>query len=276
LAYLPEVQAKLQRADELIEEIRQGLIPYLDSKNFFVETTQVEANVWELTVRMESQPPLKFGVMVGEVVHDLRSSLDGAMYQLLKTTYPIKFNDMSSRAKSKICFPVLDNEGEYTKRKWDSNLSDGTLVEDLIAVQPFRNLEFASNFGEKQLLLDTTPLRELHSLWNSDKHRQLHVLEGGLDMLALGLNADESAEWKMIDPPPWVDGSKPFQIVYKNGAPKEELNLTDSFAIGLPSDVRPLQVYPVIEKLKALRNHVEHYHSILAHWSATKGDSATA
>lgn len=270
MTYLPEVLAKLHRADSLIEELRQELAPYLSTENFFVEKNKIEANVWELTVRMHSQPPLIIGAKIGDVIHNLRSSLDVAMYLSLESVFPQKFNLLTEYQKGKIYFPIFDLEEKYRNSVWSANLSDEQLLSGLSAVQPFRNLEFASNDGEKQLILGAAPLRELHYLWNQDKHRGVHLVVGGLDMLALGLNADESAEWKIIDPPPWVDGSKPFQIVYKDGGPIEILNLTDSFAIGLPSDVRPLQVYPVIEKLKALRNHVEYCHSLLAHWCATR------
>jgi hypothetical protein len=270
LAYLPEVEAKLFRADSLIEELREELEPYLSTKNFFVEKTKIEPNIWELTLRMHSQPPMIIGAKIGDVVHNLRSSLDVAMYLSLESVFQMKFSQLTDYEKKNICFPIFDNEDRYRDSAWSSNLADEPLLNGLSEIQPFRNLEFAGNDAERQLMLNTAPLRELHSLWNQDKHRGVHLVVGGLDMLALGLNADESAEWKMIDPPPWVDGSKPFQILYKNAGPQETLNLTDSFAIGLPSDVRPLQVYPVIDKLKWLRNHVEFYHSILAHWCATR------
>ena len=268
--YLAEVEAKLQRADSLIDELRQELEPYLSTENFFVEKNQIEANVWELTVRMHSQPPLIIGAKIGEVIHNLRSSLDVAVYLSLEMVFPKEFSLLTEFKKGKICFPVFNDEEKYNDSVWSANLADEQLLSGLSVVQPFKNLEFASNEAEKQLMMDSAPLRELSSLWNQDKHRGVHLVVGGLDMLALGLNSDELAEWKLVDPPPWVDGSKPFHIVYKNAAPKEELNLTDSFAIGLPSDVRPLQVYPVIEKLKALRNHVEYYQSILAHWCAMR------
>lgn len=273
MQYLPEVQAKLQRADVLIGELRQGLAAFLDSDNFFVEKVKIEENVWELIVRMNSQPPLVHGVMAGEVVHNLRSSLDIGLFLLLESAVPIKFDELSEEEKKNICFPVFDVEVKYRKSVWSAKLADEQLINDLTSVQPFKNLEFATNEIEKQLMIDTTPLKELHSLWNLDKHRGVHLVVGGLDMLALGLGADELAEWKVIDPPPWKDGSKPFRITYTNEQPPSNLNLSENFAIGLVSDVTPLHVYSVVDKLSALKSQVEYCHFILQRWYESRDAS---
>jgi len=266
LRFIAEVEVKLERANTLIEELEQSLKPFLGDENFFVEKLKIDEYVWDLVIRMKSQPPLKFGVMIGEIVHNLRSSLDVGLFQLLELAFPVEFSSLNDKERGKISFPVYKNELNFQKSNWSASLADEQLLSDLATVQPFRNLKFASNDDEKKLIIETTPLQELHSLWNKDKHRGIHLVVGGLDMLALSLEDNDSVEWQVIDPPPWVDGSKPFRIIYNTDAHKDRLILSEAFAVGLPSDVRPLQVYPVVEKLKALVKHVEYCHFLMVRW----------
>jgi len=266
MEYLPQVKAKLHRAVSLIEQLKVEIDVHLHSENFFIEKDLAGTDTWQLTVRMRTQPPMELGVMVGEVIHDLRSSLDIALSSYLEIAFPNEFERLKPRVRNKIKFPVADTEASYLDTKWHANLGDDQLLQDLRTVQPFQNLQYAEADVDKEIYLSANPLHQLQQLWNKDKHRGINLVVGGLHMLMLGLDAGQESEWKLLDRQPWVDGSKAFLIRVKSESAVLDLNLTESFAIGLESDIRPLNIYPVVDKLKALYGHVEHCHWVLSRW----------
>ena len=94
MRHIPEAKVKLDRAKKLIDELKLLLEPFLSSENFYVEKLKIDGNIWELVIRMKLQPPLEFGAMVGEIVHNLRSSLDVGLFQLLSLAFPMEFSSL--------------------------------------------------------------------------------------------------------------------------------------------------------------------------------------
>jgi hypothetical protein len=117
--------------------------------------------------------PYRWGAIIGEIVHDLRSALDNLVCQLVALN--------GGRADVGHTFPVLAKEpangfAAQTRRQWTDargrqrhgplwGLSNAALA-IIEAAQPFRRA-------------DGLLLQRLHALWNLDKHRDLapiHVI----------------------------------------------------------------------------------------------------
>jgi hypothetical protein len=98
-------------------------------------------------------PNREWGVLVGEVVHNLRSALDQAVYAA--SASPSRVNE----------FPVCRNPDDWNKRS--SKLLKGVppaAVKIIRSAQPFQQRDVERH----EFLL-------LHGMWNHDKHRLLHT-----------------------------------------------------------------------------------------------------
>lgn len=266
MTYIPQVEAKISRAIELIGELDVVCNRYINVQDFYIEQILVEPNKWDLVLRMHENPPLRLGILVGDVVHNLRSSLDIGLYHYLRVANPDSFSGLSNWALRGINFPIYDSDEDFSREKWHGGMAEAQLLLDLREVQPFRNLELFESVTENTNIIESSPLWQLQRLWNTDKHRGINLVVGGLDMLALGLEEGQESIWIQRDAPPWIDGSKIFTLEVKSGAEVPTLNLSETFAIGLESDVKPLQIYPIVSKLQAFLGKTQHCHWVLQRW----------
>ncbi len=261
-----QVQAKLKRATQLIAELKNECAEFLNPKDFYIERVPVDSNKWDLILRMNEHVPLNMGILVGDIVHNLMSSLDIALFYYLDKSNPVGFSNLKEGQLRKINFPIFKDDLKFHESKWHGGLAEEQLLKDLYELQPFRSLEYAESEDEKPRYLATSPLWEMQELWNADKHRGINLVIGGINMVMLALEHGEESVWIQRDAPPWSDGSRIYTVEVKSGSEVPILNLTDTFAIGLEEDVRPLNVYPVANKLKALYGHVKHCHWVLSRW----------
>jgi hypothetical protein len=155
--------AKIARADEhlaLLEaEVRAFLegdpepialsVPYLDADSGWYIVYGI----------VKQQPPLRLGVIVGDVVHNARSALDHLVWQLalLNGASPDRYN----------AFPLA-----FTEAAWHDAIRQGRLrgvsknrIETIKKVQPYRG----PNGPERTLT------GMLSNLSNVDKHRVVHT-----------------------------------------------------------------------------------------------------
>ena len=83
---LPASEAKIERAKEQIYDLDSGLQSFVQSGGYgtFGEEDP-QTGDWVIRVRVGKPIPLRFGVIVGEVIHDLRSSLDHLICHFIVT-----------------------------------------------------------------------------------------------------------------------------------------------------------------------------------------------
>lgn len=266
MIYMPQVIAKLQRAFGLIDELDGLCSSYINSQNFGLEKVLAAPNMWNLVLRMNEAPPLSFGVLVGDVVHNLRSSLDIAHFHYLREANQNGFAVLEPRVLKGINFPLFESEEGYQSTRWHGGLADEQLLLDLREVQPFHNMGLVESKEQGRNFVESSPLLQLQKLWNTDKHRGINLVLGGLDMLALGLDVGQESVWIQRDAPPWRNGSTIFTLELKSGVEIPTLNLSETFALGLEDDVKPLQIYPIVSKLRALSGITQHCHWVLQRW----------
>jgi hypothetical protein len=83
---LPESKAKIERAEEQIHNLESELNAFLKTKPYGVlRYYDVQAGERVDRFRVNAVAPLRFAVIVGEILHDLRSSLDQVICHLIRT-----------------------------------------------------------------------------------------------------------------------------------------------------------------------------------------------
>ena len=153
---LEGVNAKVQRAQDQIEQLSRDIASSCETlRSSFSEELRPDVGDKIWIFRGETPVvPIEYSVRLGEIVYNLRSSLDQLIWQLVHANYkaPSHRNE----------FPIFDDESRFnnvvkTKLAGVSQQSLAIIKE----MQPFRKDDKWS------------ALKTVHSLCNIDKHRSV-------------------------------------------------------------------------------------------------------
>ena len=154
---LDGVDAKLGRALEHLLRLDDQMHEYLDSDPIGVQRQlQKDANTSVFALVVERPPPLELAVLVGEVVHQLRSALDHVANQLVRAA--------GNTPTRRTAFPVLLRPPDQ-EFKIDGGVDPAALAA-VSSFQPYR----------RGVEPEGHPLAMLNELWNRDKHRNLSLM----------------------------------------------------------------------------------------------------
>ena len=153
--FLEGCRAKVERASCRLQELEEN-VDSAATQNLFGVTTESapDNDEYILKALLPRDLFLGYSVSAGEIIHQLRSSLDHLLWQLViaNGARPDRFTG----------FPVAYKKAIYKRQgRKIAGISGAaaTLIEEL---QPFRSDDYASH-----------PLYTLTELWNQDKHRLL-------------------------------------------------------------------------------------------------------
>jgi hypothetical protein len=160
---------KLARAEQQLDALDEELRDYVESKPYDV-LPQADKKDGAFVFRFGRvpEPPLRFGVIVGEVVHDMRSSLDHLVRQLFRREKTIPPDNSQ--------FPICEIKAATSRRgdtrhAWSRDaprflrgLSAG-MCALIQGFQPYRR----GNRARSDALFI------LNAMWNIDKHRIIHA-----------------------------------------------------------------------------------------------------
>ena len=169
---------KVRRAISQIEALRLADASFRAQADYRVVVAELKPKSREhaLRARVNILPPLELGVWIGEVAHNLRSALDGLVYQLgllngaseealTRTQFPIFLKGRVAKCHGKCGGKKKPPHFRCNGKKLIKPLrrEHQTAIERL---QPYRR----GNLGKR------SPLYLLHELNNADKHRLLQVV----------------------------------------------------------------------------------------------------
>lgn len=257
---IKDARAKLDRAGEHLDSLKAELGDFQEADSHSIDAhTDSESGAYLLRVQPNAVPP-KISAIVGDVLSNLRPTLDYLVYALA-------YLDSDSPQEG-TQFPICDTATKFKgKRKtWLTGLSPEHVaaVEDL---QPYD--------GRDELLW----LRTLRDLSNPDKHKHLSVValgvEGAFEVLdkptrILKSERVEGGKSFNVDIRDWADFQEIVRRREQRGKPQAE----DRIKVALPKGHRlegadvhvqvglSLQIafedgLPVYETLKDLRLKVE-------------------
>jgi hypothetical protein len=182
LPNLDSVRLKLRRAYKQIEALKGEIDLFMDRRpyepafNFNSVSRATGQFITEITVRMlvKEPCPAPWGIIIGEIVHDIRSALDHLVYQLV-----IYATDKPPSDDSRTQFPIYDVAGNFQKHRGSMLMGVDAHAADLIkSFQPFSTGESADS-----------PLWHLNQLSNIDKHRTIHLAGGSLEAFEVSFPA---------------------------------------------------------------------------------------
>jgi hypothetical protein len=160
---------KLLRADAHREELQSAIDGFLFSNPYqFITDFDRAASAYVIRARVREEPPATLGVIVGDIVHNIRSALDHLACQFV-----LHSGGTPTRQTAFPMFIEKPETGSRAARTWD-NMTAGMnsdATEFLDHFQPYKTV--SSGFPHRLALLNT--------LSNWDKHHDIHVVGHAFD-----------------------------------------------------------------------------------------------
>ncbi|MBA2505934.1 MAG: hypothetical protein H0V29_08325 [Thermoleophilaceae bacterium] len=189
--------AKLDRAREHLESLDAGCEAFLEGDPYYVAVEfDSDAGCHFLRFRVREQVPLRLSVIVGDIVHNLRSALDQATWLLAGQTK--SFAELNKPGvRERISFPITRSRPEFEAHKVIPFLQPAPLS-TVAVMQPY----------ELDRPVQHHPLILLNELWNTDKHRTVHGGFAAVDLApisfqpaAVHIEAFEDLQTEWLHPP---------------------------------------------------------------------------
>ncbi len=164
-------EEKLWRAQEHFELLQEEIarLGKVQLATFRTEPKPDTENTLWTVVDSITQPDLRLATILGDVIHNLRSSLDHLVFELAF------LGVRGKKIPDKTAFPA-----SLTRANWESSHVQDTLLEGLLKkhramlyrAQPcYRKRDSASCRAKERR--KRNPIADLHNLWNEDKHRMI-------------------------------------------------------------------------------------------------------
>ena len=191
-AALAGIRQKLQRAQSQLDRLYFEMSAFTDGMPYPLGDPRPSADhtQWVIPLRLQRPLPLVWGVVLGEIVHDLRSGLDHTIFQLTL--------DYMGKELERTGFPISDKPDSWDQRGGPKTPDNPLGFTKVSAMYQIRGVGTGVVDYIKRLQPHSTPnhphlspLWALHLLWNQDKHRLLHfwgfqLVEDGSELIVKG------------------------------------------------------------------------------------------
>jgi hypothetical protein len=194
------ITLKLGRAHDQLQGLSSEIDAFFKLNPYVIEY-QINPDTLDIfgILRVRHNPPAIWSVVIGEVVHNLRSALDHLVWQLvIKETSTVP-------TTNKTQFPIFETLAGYQSRGEPVFLQGvgGTAKAIIKSAQPFET------GGQK------SPLWHLHELSNWDKHRSITFAAATRRSAAVQAVADEVESLFISTPGPFQDDAELFRVRLK-------------------------------------------------------------
>jgi hypothetical protein len=162
------IAEKLKRADQNIANLKTEIDAFIDSGKYPV-LPHPDEQMWQEAVsyHRDKRIPVRFGVLAGEIVHHLRSTLDHIIWH---------FSDFPSeeawrKAENVIEFPVFAEP--LTKddlKRYNRKIQGITNTQVLTWIREMQPYNAGANVADDPLLI-------VHNMDRFDKHRELVIVD---------------------------------------------------------------------------------------------------
>lgn len=247
-SYLDGIAAKIHRADEHIGNLNAEITSFLRDNYRVGRHFDAESRQYRFTAFGDATVPLRVAVIIGEIVHQLRSALDHVITQL-NAIGP-------GGGKADVLeFPICRSASSF-KRACGRGKIEGVSVAAATRIQqlqPYRTSDPAEHAS----------LYVLHDLDITDKHRLLlTVVAVVYHADRLEIDAKRDVEVIGMSPPipregvrPSKDGTEVFSIDFgEKFDPDVDVKGNFSFQIAFdhPGVLKHLPIFPTIVQLRKL------------------------
>lgn len=254
---LDGARMKIDRARKQIRFLESEFQRFYDAQTYVVtQEPDFETGRKRAQFRITSEFPEDWSIIIGEIVHDLRSALDHAVYELTVRE--------CGRPLVRTEFPVFDDEAKYlaTKKNGDPIPASGLYkirginAEAQAVVKTLQPFEFRKNNAADQEPL----IGLLHELSIVDKHRTIHISRRVGNRFRFEFVREVENGWEIgfVEDTTLEDGtSLGWWTPVGPLDDKVDVEFTIEFAVTFADTVSVVRNQPVIKLLDALHAATE-------------------
>jgi hypothetical protein len=168
---LAGIERKVARADEHMRFLYDEMSAWTTRRPWHLSRdVHDEGRKHFFRVRLDEPIPVEWAVVLGELLHDLRSALDQAVYWLTV--------DWTGRPLKLSSFPVYRKKADF--RAWSKRHKTWSLTGGMYKIRgvgpgPHAFIEALQPYPQRDRWFYCRDLRTVHDLWNEDKHRLVHL-----------------------------------------------------------------------------------------------------
>jgi hypothetical protein len=216
--------AKVDRAVEDLKALNLGCQVFLKTKPYYVTSKfEVDAGCQVVRLRVRQDMPLALGVVVGGIVHSLRSALDQAAWLIACRSNAVE-KLWQDKIAEQIAFPFVRDPAKFPSHKLMHYIADDA-KSVLHQLQPYQRSDRSQ------------ALERLNALSNIDKHRVIHAGFAQIDLSALRFQ--QAAIFIEQFEGTRIDVVFPRDRIAEDGTP-----LAHAYFGPLPTDLDPAQHSP--------------------------------
>lgn len=244
-------QGKIVRVRYQLRDLQErfqtfgGSHPYRLVPKFELRPGGEKIGDYSFVVESVSLPKREWGVLIGEIVHNLRSALDHTIWAA------------SSKPSRKTQFPIFTSKTDWDKHK-------GHLMIATVPDQVRKFVIEAQPYSQTKLPASQHVLAVLNRLSNHDKHRLLHTAAITLEGASPGVEG--TGQFGTIREivgnfGPLEPGQTMIRIVLEDPPPEPTINLYGEFSLGVAftdptGEDAVLHGSPVMENLLNIYRYV--------------------
>lgn len=248
---LDGIWGKIRRAEELTLSLKGEIEVFVKGGNYSVKHVVCEDHAFHKLLAIGPSPPVRFGVLAGEVIHHYRSSLDHLVWQLVLTN--------NGKPSEKHAFPHCTTPQKF-KEACRRKILDGISPEALKLIEESQPYHCQSGYESSRNWV-------LHDLDRIDKHRLLVVISAYATTMQLkvGYRAETTSPTttptivRLKKPERLVKASLTGEEIFRVELKEPDSNLilsADPIVIVAFENFGPAQSQPVIPCLNQLRDGV--------------------
>lgn len=205
--------AKAARAKNHIDDLTREITEYLTGGTFnVIQEAGQESGETIYRLEMSDPIPIRFSTMIGDAIHNLRSALDCAAFEMARRHVNRSLTEEEEQA---CAFPIYRSrsglEGFFSDQR-RAHLYGPRQQQAISSVQPGHLYDDMLSTGQHTQLPDRDrevaydPLFVLNRLSNIDKHRRLHVTVAWPDLVYWPSEGPTKRRW-IWGRPPFEDGA---------------------------------------------------------------------
>lgn len=220
--------AKIERGKEHLEALQSEIGSFLEGKPYsIVSDFKSQPGYCVFRARVNATHPIRWSMLIGDFVHNIRSALDHLVWALALSN---RNGDESAILRPKgVGFPISTDAGDFDRRgrPMIADLSSGHAAA-IERLQPYH-----ADDAERHALA------VLNDLWNTDKHRTIHLVNMVIGDQHRSPSVSEvffenarpigPIELSLFDGP-LVDGAQLGRVPFVTPGPKAKVGMEGKFS----------------------------------------------
>jgi len=238
------IQAKLDRAYEHMDALQSASDAFLETEPYTL-SRQLDADGREhvYVFSKYTEPPLRISTIVGDAVHNLRTTLDHMVLALAQAGAKADRLTMSAQAETGLQFPITGSSELFNEQIRRNRLR-------FIKAEAKALIESVQPYNTRPSRWQTTVLAVLKFLDDRDKHRNVPVIGSAVSFLVgeLPPGVARPAAHFMGG---WGPNAEVVRYVFDAPHPEVDINLGSSFRVIIEG------VFPLGTADDQLRNYAQ-------------------